>query len=110
MSKKCKVIKDNNQRKVNARHRDKRAALKLQILGKTPTEDGTVAMPGSPEQMQLIFKLNKMKKDGSRVRLHNRCQVTGRPRGVESTFKMSRLVVREMISHGELAGWVKSAW
>jgi small subunit ribosomal protein S14 len=42
--------------------------------------------------------------------LRNRCQVTGRPRGVYRKFKLSRITLRELASVGQIPGMVKSSW
>jgi small subunit ribosomal protein S14 len=54
--------------------------------------------------------LQKLPKDSSPVRLHNRCMFTGRARGFHRKFGVSRLVLREMALKGELPGVKKSSW
>ncbi len=54
--------------------------------------------------------LQKLPKNASPVRLHNRCQFTGRGRGFYRKFGISRLVLREMALRGELPGVKKSSW
>lgn len=55
-------------------------------------------------------ELQKLPKNSSPVRLRNRCQLTGRPRGYYRKFGISRLVLREMASKGEIPGVKKSSW
>ncbi|TXI40274.1 MAG: 30S ribosomal protein S14, partial [Nitrosomonas sp.] len=54
--------------------------------------------------------LNKMPRDSAPVRLRNRCQLTGRPRGNYRKFKISRLCFREMANNGLIPGVTKSSW
>ena len=54
--------------------------------------------------------LQKLPKNSSPVRLHNRCLMTGRPRGFYRKFGISRLVFREMALKGEIPGIKKSSW
>jgi small subunit ribosomal protein S14 len=54
--------------------------------------------------------LDKLPKNASPVRLHNRCQVTGRPRGYMRRFGISRVLFREMASFGKIPGITKSSW
>jgi len=54
--------------------------------------------------------LDKLPKNSAAVRLHNRCQVTGRPRGYMRRFGISRVLFREMASFGKIPGITKSSW
>ncbi len=54
--------------------------------------------------------LQKLPLNSSPVRLRNRCQMTGRPRGYYRKFGVSRLVLREMALNGEIPGLKKSSW
>lgn len=54
--------------------------------------------------------LQKLPKNSSSVRLHNRCMFTGRARGYHRKFGISRLVLREMALKGEIPGLKKSSW
>ena len=55
-------------------------------------------------------ELQKLPKNSSPVRLRNRCQLTGRSRGYYRKFGISRLVLRELASKGEIPGLKKSSW
>ena len=57
-----------------------------------------------------IKKLNKLPRDGSLVRIRNRCILTGRARAVYKFCKLSRLCLRELAAQGKLAGVSKSSW
>ena len=54
--------------------------------------------------------LQKLPKNSSPVRLHNRCQLTGRPRGYMRQFGISRVTFREMALNGMIPGVKKSSW
>ena len=54
--------------------------------------------------------LDKLPKNSSPVRLHNRCNLTGRPRGYMRKFGISRVTFREMASAGKIPGITKSSW
>jgi small subunit ribosomal protein S14 len=62
------------------------------------------------ERQEAVFRLTKMKKNGSKVRHRNRCQVTGRPRGFMGKFGVSRLQFRELVLMGEIPGVTKASW
>jgi small subunit ribosomal protein S14 len=55
-------------------------------------------------------ELQKLPRNSSSVRLHNRCMFTGRARGFHRKFGISRLVLREMALKGEIPGLKKSSW
>jgi small subunit ribosomal protein S14 len=54
--------------------------------------------------------LDKLPKNASPVRLHNRCKLTGRPRGYMRKFGISRVTFRELASSGRIPGVTKSSW
>ncbi|AUD03160.1 30S ribosomal protein S14 [Spirosoma horti] len=54
--------------------------------------------------------LDKLPKNSSAVRLHNRCKLTGRPRGYMRKFGISRVTFREMASAGKIPGVTKASW
>ncbi len=54
--------------------------------------------------------LRKLPRDSASTRLHNRCEITGRPRGYLRKFKMSRIAFRELAHKGQLPGVKKASW
>nr|YP_009538746.1 ribosomal protein S14 [Lepocinclis ovum]AYQ93753.1 ribosomal protein S14 [Lepocinclis ovum] len=62
------------------------------------------------EKLENSFKLQKLPKNSSPVRLNNRCMITGRPRGFYRFFGLSRHVLREMAYTADLPGVTKSSW
>jgi len=62
------------------------------------------------ERLDIHRKIQQLPRNSARVRLHNRCWLTGRPRGYYRDFGLSRHVLREMAHQGLLPGVVKSSW
>ena len=62
------------------------------------------------QKLEAYAKLSKMPRDACPVRVRNRCEVTGRPRGYLSKFKMSRVSFRELSLQGKIPGVTKSSW
>lgn len=89
MAKKSKVIKEQKRQQVVAKYAEKRRELKEK---------------GDYEGLQ------KLPRDSSPTRLHNRCAVSGRPRGYISKFGVSRIVFRELAHKGQIPGVKKSSW
>lgn len=62
------------------------------------------------ERLAAQIKLAQMPRDSSRVRVRNRCALSGRPRGNLRKFGLSRIAVRELASWGQIPGLIKSSW
>ena len=62
------------------------------------------------ERFQARLKLAQLPRNSAKVRVRNRCEVTGRPRGVYRKFQMSRIALRDLASTGQIPGMVKSSW
>ena len=62
------------------------------------------------ERFKARLKLAKLPRNSSATRLHNRCEVTGRPRAYYRKLRMSRIALRDLASKGEIPGMVKSSW
>ena len=62
------------------------------------------------ERFKIQAKISELPRDGSRVRVRNRCELTGRTRGVYRKFGLSRIKIRELSMAGLLPGVVKSSW
>ena len=101
MAKKSAVEKNNKRRRIVAARGDRRAALKAIIA------DKNVSME---ERFQAVLKLSEEPRDSSKIRVRNRCEVSGRPRGYDRKLKMSRIAVRDLASMGQVPGVVKSSW
>jgi small subunit ribosomal protein S14 len=62
------------------------------------------------ERFKARLKLAKLPRDSSATRLHNRCQVSGRPKAYYRKLRMSRIALRDLASMGQIPGMVKSSW
>ena len=101
MAKRSMIEREVKRAALVAKHAEKRAELKAIIKDeKTSPEDRFMA----------TFKLAEMPRNSSKVRLHNRCQLTGRPHAYYRKFKMSRIALRDLGSAGYIPGLVKSSW
>ena len=101
MAKKSAIKKNETRIKKVLLMGKKRKALKDTIMNRELPLD---------ERFAAQMKLNEMPRDGSFIRVRNRCLVTGRPRGNYRKFKMSRIAFRELASTGQVPGILKSSW
>ena len=62
------------------------------------------------ERFAAQLKLAKIPRNSSRVRIRNRCEITGRPHGVYRKLKISRIALRDLASEGKIPGMTKSSW
>ncbi|KIT14363.1 30S ribosomal protein S14 [Jannaschia aquimarina] len=62
------------------------------------------------ERFKARLKLAELPRNSSPTRLNNRCQLTGRPRGYYRKLKLSRIMLRDLASKGQIPGMVKSSW
>ena len=62
------------------------------------------------ERFKAQLKLAKLPRNGAKTRIRNRCEITGRPRGVYRKLKISRIALRELASRGKIPGMTKSSW
>ena len=62
------------------------------------------------ERFAAQLKLSKLPKNSSKIRIRNRCEISGRPHGVYRKLKISRIALRQMASSGKIPGMTKSSW
>ena len=62
------------------------------------------------ERFNAQLKLAKLPRNSAKIRIRNRCEITGRPRGVYRKLKISRIALRELASQGKIPGMTKSSW
>ena len=62
------------------------------------------------ERFNAQLKLAKLPRNSAKIRIRNRCEITGRSRGVYRKFKISRIALRELASKGKIPGMTKSSW
>jgi small subunit ribosomal protein S14 len=101
MAKTSSIQKDKNRRKLVANQAPKRAKLKA-IL-----KDRDVA---GEDRFEAQLKLAALPRNGSRTRIRNRCELTGRSRSYYRKFKLSRIALRQLASAGQIPGMTKSSW
>lgn len=101
MAKKSAINRNLKRIKMVKKFENKRKKLKEIIYNKKlPLE----------ERFEAQQKLSKLPKNSARVRIRNRCEITGRPHGVYRKLKISRIALRELASQGKIPGMVKSSW
>ena len=99
MAKESMKAREFKRAKLVAKYAAKRAALK------------EIVRTGEPaEAYEAARKLQAIPKNANPIRLHNRCKVTGRPRGYMRQFGLSRIQFREMASAGLIPGVKKASW
>ncbi len=101
MAKKSMVNREVKRAKMVKQYAAKRAALKAVI------EDQSKPME---ERFKATMKLAKLPRNSSATRIHNRCQLTGRPHAYYRKLKLSRIMLRDLASNGQIPGMVKSSW
>ena len=62
------------------------------------------------ERFKAQLKLAKLPRNSAKIRIRNRCEITGRPHGVYRKLKISRIALRELASSGKIPGMTKSSW
>ena len=62
------------------------------------------------ERFNAQLKLAKLPRNSAKIRIRNRCEITGRPHGVYRKFKISRIALRDLASKGKIPGMTKSSW
>ncbi|CAN5215317.1 30S ribosomal protein S14 [soil metagenome] len=101
MAKTSSIEKNKRRRKMVARFAGKRAALKAQANNESISLE---------ERFQARLKLAELPRNSAAVRIRNRCEISGRPRGYYRKLKMSRIAMRDLGSVGLIPGLVKSSW
>ena len=100
MANKAMIQRELKRQRLVMKYAEKRLSVKKQILA-------TISLK---EKLDLHKKLQQLPRNSAPVRLHNRCLVTGRPKGYYRDFGLSRHVLREMAHEGLLPGVQKSSW
>ena len=101
MAKQSSIQKNLNRRNIVKKFNEKRQSLKKQIMKKDLSIE---------ERFKIQAKLNELPRDSSKIRVRNRCKLTGRTRGVYRKFGLSRIKIRELSMSGALPGVAKSSW
>ena len=101
MAKRSMINREVKRTKLVKRLGGKRVELKKIISSTTASYE---------DKLAAATKLQKLPRDSSPSRVRNRCELTGRSRGVYRKFKLSRIALRELASTGQIPGMVKSSW
>ena len=101
MAKLALIHREEKRRKTVKKYAAKRAELKAVCKDVNRSEE---------ERMDALQKLQALPRNASESRLRNRCQLTGRPRGVFRKFGLCRNKIREFAMRGEIPGVVKASW
>tara|TARA_B100000029_G_C17457957_1_gene917438 strand:+ start:600 stop:905 length:306 start_codon:yes stop_codon:yes gene_type:complete len=101
MAKQSSIQKNIRRQKMVEKYKNARINLKKKINDKNISIE---------ERLKFQSKINDLPRDSSRIRVRNRCKITGRTRGVYRKFGLSRIKIRELSMSGSLPGVVKSSW
>ena len=101
MAKASMINRQKKREKMVEKYRKKRQELKAVANDTTMSNE---------ERFKARLALAKLPRNSSPTRLHNRCEITGRPKGYYRKLKMSRIALRELASSGEIPGMIKSSW
>jgi small subunit ribosomal protein S14 len=101
MAKKSSIEKDKRRRKMAKSFSGRRSRLKAIVMDKTrPME----------ERFAATLKLAELPRNSAKTRVHNRCEISGRPKAYYRKMKMSRIALRDFGNRGLIPGLVKSSW
>ena len=101
MAKLALINREAKRRKMVEKFKAKRAALEAIINDESRSEE---------ERYEARLKIQALPRNSSPVRLRNRCQLTGRPRGVFRKFGLGRSKLRDFVMRGEVPGMTKASW
>ena len=101
MAKTSAVEKNKRRQKLATQFAAKRNKLKATVMSKAVTPE---------ERFEAALKLAELPRNSAKIRVRNRCEMTGRPRAVYRKLKLSRNMLRELASSGQIPGMVKSSW
>lgn len=101
MAKISSIEKNKRRERLAKLHAAKRAALKAVIMNR--------ALP-IEERFKATLKLAQLPRNGAKVRVRLRCELTGRPRGNYRKFRLCRNQLRELASRGLIPGMIKASW
>ena len=101
MSKTSSVYRNLKRVKMAEKYANRRLKLKEVVMNKNASPE---------ERFQATLKLAEMPRNSARIRVRNRCKLTGRSRSYYRKFGLSRVELRDLASFGEIPGLVKSSW
>ena len=101
MAKMSSINKNNRRIKLSNKFYEKRAKLKKIIMNKKLSFE---------ERFKAQQKISNLPRNSAKIRVRNRCEITGRPHGYYRKLKMSRIALRKLASSGKIPGMTKSSW
>ena len=101
MAKKSAIEKNKSRIKKVERFRNKRMELKKLIMDKKTSQE---------DRFEAVMKLSSLPRNGISIRVRNRCELSGRPRGFYRRVKLSRIALRELAASGQIPGMTKASW
>jgi len=101
MAKKCSVERNEKRKRMAKEFGPRREKLKAIIMDKTTTPEA---------RFDAVMKLARLPKNSAKIRIRNRCEMTGRPRGYHRKFGLCRNMLRDLATSGGLPGVIKSSW
>ncbi len=101
MAKKSAIEKNKSRIKKVERFRHKRMELKKLIMNKKTSQE---------DRFEAVMKLSSLPRNGIPIRVRNRCELSGRPRGFYRRVKLSRIALRELAASGQIPGMTKASW
>ncbi|MEJ6582931.1 MAG: 30S ribosomal protein S14 [Crocinitomicaceae bacterium] len=104
MAKESMKARERKREKLSARYAEKRAGLTKILKSSDNSEEMQQA------KWDAMIAIQKLPANSAKVRVHNRCGLTGRPRGYMRQFGISRVTFREMALDGKIPGIKKASW
>jgi small subunit ribosomal protein S14 len=101
MAKVSMLNREIKRKNLNKKYLAQHSKLKDKVMDKSISLE---------ERFEAQLELNKLPRNASKIRQHNRCRVSGRPRGFYRKFQISRIALRELAAFGLLPGITKSSW
>jgi small subunit ribosomal protein S14 len=101
MAKLSQINRNKKREKMVARYAEKRAALKARAEN--------MSLPPE-ERFAARMKLAKLPRNSAPTRIHNRCDMSGRPKGYYRKLKLSRIALRDLANFGQVPGMTKASW
>ena len=101
MAKKSSINRNKKRIALSLKFASKRKKLKKIVMDKKLSLD---------ERFKAQMKLSKLPRNSSKIRVKNRCEITGRSHGVYRKLKISRIALRQLTLEGKIPGMIKSSW
>ncbi|MEO5374977.1 MAG: 30S ribosomal protein S14 [Alphaproteobacteria bacterium] len=101
MAKTSAVERNKKRIRMAKSYKGKRNRLKALVMDREASPE---------ERFEAVLKMSLLPRNASVGRVRNRCELTGRPRGVYRKFKLGRVMLRDLASRGQIPGMVKSSW